>query len=312
MHRYVSSARVDESAPAGAAESYPEAGPRRRFRLGGVAHVAFSAVLAVGAVAYATVLRPGAPPRTPVRVEEVTAAVVGSRQLAVTVTVRNTNPEAKTARVWWLLAVPGTGPEWDRRAYRSSARTVALDPGGTADLAWDEGAQVPGGLYAVSAWVHVEGANGFTHEDGRVATVVDVGAPVDGEPGDALLRAGPPRFHVNVAQVTAPAAAGRPASVVLRNATDHAQRGLVRWGVFPVVENVPSDWWRHPATWWGRSVAVDLEPGEMREVVLGVLAVGQTGRYGLRVVLDSTARDAGGPLDDVALPTPVVVSPPGP
>ncbi len=281
--------------------------------------VALAGLLAVAAVGYATLLRPDPPARQPVLVEDLSVRHLDGRRLAVTVNVLNEHQEAKTARVWWLLAVPGDGPEWDRRAYRSSVRSLELMAGDEADLVWEEDAQVPAGLYAVSAWVHVEGANGFTHEDGHVGTDVDIGPDTDAPPGEGLLRSGPPRFGVEVTSVVAPTVltaepaagqAGRTsaaATAVVTNPTGQTQRGLVRWGVFSIVENVPIDWWRHPAAWWGKPVSVDLAPGETKRIELGDLGVTEPGRYGVRVLLDTTAREAGGPLDDVAVPIPLDV-----
>ena len=273
-------------------------------------------MVAVAAVAYATLLRPEPPSRKPVLVKALSVADRDGRRLAVSITVVNEHTEAKTARVWWLLAVPGRGPEWDRRAYRSSVRSLHLRPGEEMTVAWDEEAQVPPGLYSTSAWVHVEGANGFTHEDGHVGEDVEVGPAVAGEAGDGpMLRAGPPRFGVEVADVAAPAALparSAEVSAVVRNPSDQIQRTLLRWGVFPIVENVPSDWWRQPAVWWGEPKAVDLDPGQTAEVTLGDLGVTEPGRYGVRLILDTTAREAGGPLDDVALPTPLEVEGPTP
>jgi len=100
--------------------------------------------------------------------------------------------------------------------------------------------------------------------------------------------------------------------VVVRNPGDQTHRAVLRWGVYPVVENIPSDWWRHPAAWWGEPVGVDLAPGETREVTLGDIGASEPGRYGLRVLLDSTARDTGGPLDDVSVAAPFVIEPAGP
>ena len=45
-------------------------------------------------------------------------------------------------------------------------------------------------------------------------------------------------------------------------------------------------------------------------MILGDVGVAEPGRYGVRVLLDTTAREAGGPLDDVAVPTPIDVRPP--
>ncbi|MEA2842886.1 MAG: hypothetical protein QOJ69_557 [Actinomycetota bacterium] len=322
---------MKQSAPSGAGQAYPwdavtgrdtpaapatSAGGRgSRASL----HVVLAGLLAVAAVGYTTLLRPDPPVRQPVLVEDLSVAHLSGRRLAVTVTVLNEHREAKTARVWWLLAVPGNGPEWDRRAYRSSVRSLELMPGDEADLMWEEEAQVPEGLYAVSAWVHVEGANGFTHEDGHVGADIDVGPDTDAPPGESLLRSGPPRFGVEVTSVAAPTVvpakptrpqAPRPsaaATAVVTNPTGQTQRGLVRWGVFSIVENVPIDWWRQPAAWWGEPKAVDLAPGETKEVALGDLGVTEPGRYGVRVMLDTTAREAGGPLDDVAVPVAVDV-----
>jgi uncharacterized cupredoxin-like copper-binding protein len=327
---------VKQSAPsgAGAGEAYPWAAvtgrqapaaqPGRGGRSRVWPRVALAGLLAVAAVAYATLLRPAPPSRQPVLVEDLSVGHLAGRRLAVTVTVVNEHPDVKAARVWWLLAVPGRGPEWDRRAYRSSVRSLELKPGEKEDLVWDEEAQVPAGLYALSAWVHVEGVNGFNHEDGHVGPDVDIEAAVagggaDGPAGGSLLRSGPPRFGVEVAGVeaptvltapspkTPPSKASSPASVVVHNPTEQTQRALVRWGVFSIVENVPSDWWRQPAAWWGKPEAVDLAPGETRTITLGDLDVTEPGRYGMRVVLDTTAREAGGPLDDVAVAVPLEV-----
>ena len=293
-------------------------------------HVAVAAAVAFAAVAYVTSLRPVPPSRTPVVVDAMSVGDRDGRRLEVTVTVVNKHHERKAARVWWLLAVPGRGPEWDRRAYRSSVRSLELAPGEKADLAWDQDAPVPPGLYAVSAWVHVEGANGFNHEDGHLGPAIVVGADVDGQgvarvAAESLLRAGPPRFGVGIEQVVAPteqpaetggspaATSGAgPVTVIVRNPTEQIHRTMVRWGVFPVAEKVPSDWWRLSSAWWGAPVAVDLGPGESREVALGDVGVAEPGRYGLRVLLDTTAREAGGPLDDVAVASPLLLGPPQP
>ena len=325
MHGSVSSAVVKQSAPSGAGEAYPwdtvtgrQAPPTPpEGRSSGIRlQVVAAGLLALAAVAYATFLRPAPPTRQPVLVEDLSVGHPGGRRLAVTVTVVNEHPDAKTARVWWLLAVPGDGPEWDRRAFRSSVRSLELQPGEKEDLVWDEDAQVPEGLYAMSAWVHVEGVNGFNHEDGHVGPDVDIGPDPDGTSGESLLRSGPPRFGVEVASVEAPtvlpgnraAGASKAATVVVSNPTGQTQRALLRWGVFSIVENVPSDWWRQPAAWWGEPKPVDLAPGETKEITLGDVGVAEPGRYGVHVLLDTTAREAGGPFDDVALPVPLDVA----
>ena len=323
MHRSVSSAIVEQSAPAGASEAYPEATAASGLRrtLGHPArtavHVALAAVVAAAAVAYATVLRPSAPSRQPVLVEDLAVGDLDGRRLAVTVTVASEHRDRKIARVWWLLAVPGGGPEWDRRAYRSSVRSMELAPGEEASTSWDQEAEVPPGLYTVSAWVHVEGANGFNHEDGRIGADVEIGPDPGPVRGESLLRAGPPRFGVGIERVDGPHVLSGPpgsgstmsgeASVVVRNPTDQTYRAILRWGVFPVVENVPMDWWRQPAAWWGPPQALDVPPGESRQVTLGDVGVAEPGRYGMRVLLDTAAREAGGALDDVAVPTPLDV-----
>jgi hypothetical protein len=259
--------------------------------------VALALVAAIGAVAYATVLAPDPPAPHPVRVRAVTARPVDERLLDVTVAVANEHPDRKTARVWWLLSVPGRGPEWERRVYRSSVRPLTLARGERAELRWSEEAPVPSGTYVVSAWVHVEGPHGFTHEDGEVGGRVRVTSG----PGD-LLRTGPPRFGVAVIAVDTRAAA---ATVVVQNSSTETQRARLRWAAFPAEDTVGTDWWRTPAAVWGRSLPVDLAPGETREVRLDDLGTLPPGRYGLRFVLDSTAREAGGAFDDVAVASPV-------
>ena len=314
LHGDVSSALVNQSAPVGATGVYPEgAGPggspraRRGIRLS--VHLGLALALAVGAVAYATVLRPVPPARQPVLIEDLAVADLGGRRLDVTITVVNEHREPKTARVWWLLAVPGGGPEWDRRAYRSSVTSLELAPGQQAALPWHDDAQVPPGVYTISAWVHVEGDTGFIHEDGRLGDLVDI-EPAAGTRARQPCSV-PPRPDSASGSTASPRPCSRArpatASAVVHNPSDEVHRMLLRWGVFAVVENVPSDWWREPAVWWGTPLAVDLEPGETREVTLGDVGVTVPGRYGVRVLLDPTARETGGPFDDVAVATPLQV-----
>lgn len=271
------------------------AGPARtaRLRLAGAALLA-SAVVALSVASLPTERRP-----SPVRLGLLTAGFGDAGRYDVTAPVTNTEASSRQARVWWLLAVPGAGPEWGRRAYQSSVQSLLLGPGQTRMVRWSESAPVPPGTYLLSAWVHVDDFNGFVHSD-RSADIV-----VRSE-GSPLLRHSPPRFGTRITNVDVRASSGSGGKPVLEvgvdNPTAQARRGEVRVGVIPIVtEQVGPAWWRESPALIGAATSIEVAAHTSARVSMEVLAGVPPGRYAVVVLLESAGGELGPPLDEAVM-----------
>ena len=238
-----------------------------------------------------------------------TAADSDGRNVEVAVKVLNPNPQARIGRVWWIIATPGVGGEWERRAYRSSVRTVDLEPGKEMSIRWREHLMVPTGRYVVSAWVHALGPEGFKHADGRIGASLEVG------PGtDSVRRAGPPTLGVHVSTVAAEVDLSDPAHVLARteiaNTSGTERRVLVRMGLASVAHRDDPYWWRVPPAWAGEAMPLNLPSRGSTSVALdGRIMDLPSGEYAVRVTVADAMADPDGPIDEVSVVEPVVTVP---
>lgn len=273
--------------------------------------VAIPALVALAAILPVIVSPRDGEKDPPLQLIDVAAVPTDEQGYEVSSRVFNERDGPRRGRVWWLLATPGEGPDWSRRVYRSSVTAVLVPARSSVPVHWNEQAPVPSGTYELSAWVHVEGANGFVHSDHQMIATVRSRA----EPG-SLLREGPPRFAVSIDRVTversAESSGSVSAEVVLRNPTSALQRTQVRAGVVPAGEAVTADWWRRSPVAFGPTMAVSL-PSQSSETVTveGVPEVSR-GRYAVVIVLEPEGGSSGDPLDEVAVASPIPLPGSGP
>ncbi len=268
----------------------------RRFRARG--HVALAAAVAGAALLQILVVRP-APATSALQVRTVSATPSAGGSIDVSVQVTNPRSRPVTARIWWLLAPPGPGGEWDRRAYQSAVRPLVVGPDSSVDLKWTEAALLPQGEYVLSAWAHVPGPGGFVHASGKVA------ASKVGISSSPLLRAGPPRFDMSITGVVTNRenadSSHVHASVSLLNAADSPRRAHVQLSLGTVVGAGDPAWWRAAPAWTTDEVTVEVAAGARAVVPVEGRAVVPPGEYLVRATLVDAAPDIEGPIDEVAV-----------
>jgi len=163
----------------------------------------------------------------------------------VTLQVRNTEGSRQSGRVWWLLAAPGEGSPWSRRAYQSALSQVDLKAKKAVTLVWEEQVQLPLGSYELSAWSHVKQDTGFAHSDAELATS---GSLHIRPRSPDVLRRGPSRGGVAILGGRVAVASKTPGvvqgEVRLENQTGQVQKGRLRWTLAPMGDGVSADWWR--------------------------------------------------------------------
>lgn len=303
--------RPPSTAPPAAAAPPARNASVRRYRRHFVATAVVS-VLAASA-ALPTLASPSAATRPKSQLRLVDAHVLDEdpSRFSVAATIVNDGDARRRARVWWVLSPPGDGPEWERRAYRSPARVVVLEPGATTRLDWAETVLVPNGRYVFSAWVHAEGPRGFVHADGLVGRDLRVASRQA-----HILRHAPPRVGLEIGNVDVRALRALPggpveigAEVTLHNHGPQLRRAYLRWRMapVPVAGEAPTDWWRRPPTFTSPPRPVELTAGSSSSLSIGESALLRPGVYSVEVLLESVAHDIDGPLDQVVLATPVVV-----
>lgn len=273
------------------------AGPRAFRPVAGRWHLVVTGIVAIGALGQA-LLMPQAQAGPSVRIRGVSASMTPDG-IDVSVQVANPRHERATARVWWLLAPPGKGGEWDRRAYQSAVRPLVVEAGTSTDLEWKEPVLVPEGDYVLSAWAHVPGVGGFVHASGKLAgAMVTVGK-------SALLRSSPPRFDMSIAGVSSTGTADDPrvvdAVVSLINTADSPRRGHVRLALGPVTAPGDPAWWRAAPAWVSGEVTVEVAAGARSEVRVRGVATVPPGQYLARATLLDPVPDLDGPIDEIGL-----------
>jgi hypothetical protein len=260
--------------------------------------VALTAAVAGAALLQVLVVRP-APATSVLQVRSVSATPSQDGSIDVAVQVTNPRSSPVTARIWWLLATPGPGGEWERRAYQSAVRALIVSPESSVNLNWTEAALVPKGDYVLSAWAHVPGPEGFVHASGKVAdSKVGIGS-------GALLRAGPPRFDMSITGVVANRdtsdSSHLDATVSLLNAADSPRRAHVQVALGPVAGAGDPAWWRAAPAWTTDEVTVEIAAGSRAVVPVKGRAVVPPGQYIVRASLVDAAPNIEGPIDEVAV-----------
>lgn len=263
-----------------------------------------TAVVVVATVVQAIALRASSG-SVPLEVSSFTATANEERGVEASVTVTNNENHAAEGKVGWLLATPGKGPEWDRRAYQSSVRSVTVPAGESATVRWSEAALLPPGSYVASAWAHVPGPGGYVPSDSRVQGLLRFRA-TDGP----LLRAAPPRFDVRGVDLRASVSGGHPrrldAVVTVTNDADASRRVIVRVELSAVRNGGDPFWWRAPALWSSRPTPMQLEARQTSETKFAEPVAIPAGTYVVRAVVEDLTPDVDGPLDELALAAPVV------
>jgi len=124
----------------------------------------------------AELVRPAPPADGPVRiVDAATSTVWSDHDVApVKISVSNTSSRAVSARVWWLLAAPGTATPWVKPAARGRPRTIELEAGETRTVGVGASRAVPTGAWTLSLWAHTVRDNGKTQHSHGAATTPTV------------------------------------------------------------------------------------------------------------------------------------------
>ena len=206
--------------------------------------------------------------------------------LHVTTSVTNPSRDSTVARVFWLLASPGDGPEWDRRAYQSGMQTLRLGGGETLPLAWSERPAVPPGSYQLSAWAHTPGRAGFGHAGTARGPVVTVDIRPD------LFRARPVPEGMRVTSAAGNVEGWGPstlaATIEVVNRSDRPQTADLRVSLVPLGDRPLDSWWRTEDTVVVDQRPVALGPGQSTRVSVERRSALAPGDYLLRATLESS------------------------